>query len=77
MEAAPRTSKRIPVKSRQNDVADSIGSDSMSFVTLSKENLPDSEVRASSKKRLADPEVPDSVPLKYVLDIPVYFQLLM
>jgi hypothetical protein len=46
----------------------------MSFVTLSKENLPDSEVGASSKKRLANPEVPDStVPLKYVLDIPVYF----
>jgi hypothetical protein len=78
MEVAPRTSKRIPVKSRRNDVADSIGSDSMSFVTLSKENPPDSEVAASSKKRLADPEVPDSaVPLKYVLDIPVYFQLLI
>jgi hypothetical protein len=50
----------------------------MSFVTLSKEDPPGSEVRASSKKRLADPEVPDSaVPLKYVLDVPVYFQLLI
>jgi hypothetical protein len=78
MEAALRTSKRIPSKPRRNDIADSVGSDSMSFVTLSKEDPPGSEVRASSKKRLADPEVPDSaVPLKYVLDVPVYFQLLI
>jgi hypothetical protein len=65
---AARVSKRIPIKSRRNDIADAIGSDGLTFVGIgSKENPGVSvEVGGTSLKRAADSTAEGTIPSKYV-----------
>ncbi|KAG0693983.1 hypothetical protein DFH29DRAFT_1006749 [Suillus ampliporus] len=66
---AQRASKRIPIKSKWNDVADAIGSDGLTFIGIGKENPSVSEdVGATFKlmKRPANSTMEGVIPAKYV-----------
>jgi len=69
-----RSSKRIPVKSRRNEIADAIGSDGMTFVGIGKENPLHSQDSVGGLKRTAMTQE-RAIPSKYVGDIPVFRHL--
>ncbi|KAG1842058.1 hypothetical protein F4604DRAFT_1939052 [Suillus subluteus] len=63
--AAPRVSKRIPIKSRRNDVADAIGSDGSTFVGVGRDDPPVLEdVGASMMKRPPNSTMGSMIPAK-------------
>ncbi|KAG1726794.1 uncharacterized protein EDB91DRAFT_1254164 [Suillus paluster] len=63
--AAPRVSKQIPIKSRWNDVADTIGSDGSMFVGIGREDPPVLEdVGASMTKRPPNSTMGSMIPAK-------------
>ncbi|KAG1830661.1 hypothetical protein EV424DRAFT_1343545 [Suillus variegatus] len=63
---AARVSKRIPIKSRQNDIADAIGSDGMTFVGIGSKENPSvlEEVGGTSSKCTADSTAEGVIPTK-------------
>jgi hypothetical protein len=65
---AAHVSKRIPIKSRWNDIADAIRSDGMTFIGIgSKENSNVlEEVGGTSSKCTADSTAEGMIPTKYV-----------
>ncbi|KAG1884770.1 hypothetical protein F4604DRAFT_1676858 [Suillus subluteus] len=64
--AAPRVSKRIPIKSRRNDVADAIGSDGSMFVGVGRDDPPVLEdVGASMMKRPPNSTMGSMIPAKH------------
>lgn len=65
---AARVSKRVPIKSRRNDIADAIGSDGLTFVGIGSKENPGvlEEVGGTSSKRAADSTAEGMIPSKYV-----------
>jgi hypothetical protein len=65
---AAHVSKRVPIKSRQNDIADTIGSDGLTFVGIGSKENPGvlEEVGGTSLKRTADSTAEGMIPSKYV-----------
>jgi hypothetical protein len=60
---AQRASKRVPIRSKRNEVADAIGSDGLTFVGIAKEKTSDVAATLKSTKRPANEGI---VPAKYV-----------
>lgn len=63
--AVTRTSKRIPIKSKRNDIADAIGSDGVAYVGKGKEITQVSQEARTSKRRSANIQE-RVIPSKYV-----------
>ncbi|KAG2103717.1 uncharacterized protein F5147DRAFT_654629 [Suillus discolor] len=63
---AARVLKRIPIKSRRNDIADAIRSDGMTFVGIGSKENPSvlEEVGGTSLKRTADSTAEGVIPTK-------------
>ncbi|KAG1747927.1 uncharacterized protein EDB91DRAFT_1245400 [Suillus paluster] len=63
---AARVSKRVPIKSRQNDIADAIRSDGLTFVGIGSKENPGvlEEVGGTSSKRAADSTAEGMIPSK-------------
>ncbi|KAG2141411.1 uncharacterized protein EDB93DRAFT_1105696 [Suillus bovinus] len=75
--AAPRVSKRIPIKSRKNDVADTIGLGGSMFVGIGREDPPVlGDVGASMMKHPPNLTMGSVIPAKYDQDILVYSHFL-
>ncbi|KAG2048025.1 hypothetical protein BDR06DRAFT_1013353 [Suillus hirtellus] len=68
--AAPHVSKQVPIKSRQNVVADAIGSDGSTFIAVLK------DVGASMMKHPPNLTMEGMIPAKYIQDILVHSHLL-